>query len=243
MKKNVLAVLAIGLMLAQLTPVLAATVSQTASDSAKTTTSTITPTLSAEDKDVQKLKEKVANKVSELRKKEDQKAISGVVTDIKTTTAKIKTDDGTDYEVKIDETLTKVFQVTGLTKKDMKVTDIKKGSYLIVTGPLLDRTITANDIYEDEQFIVKAGKIIDINTTDNYVDVVTTDKVQYTVDIETKTQISLLNIKTLDQDKIGFSKLKENDTVHFVAHKGSSTTDNRFAGDKLLIIPQEYFQK
>jgi hypothetical protein len=219
-------------------------------------TKTLTPSLSATqvapskvatssgtlDKEVQDLKDKVANKVAELRQK-DRKAVSGIISGVKGTTISIKSSDDVEYEIKIDDTLTKYYQVTS-SKKEIKLTDLKKDDYIIVTGPILDKSVTANTIYRDEQYIIKSGKITEVNKDDYYVKVITPTKDNYTLDIENRTIQYLMDIKTLDQNKVGFSKFKEGDVVHFIAKRtGKETEANRYSAEKIIIIPQEYFIK
>lgn len=218
-----------------------------------TTTTTTTPAASPTDaaasasgglieKEVQNLKDKIADKVAELRKK-DRKAVSGMITAIKDNTITIKTSDEAEYEVKRDETLTKIYQVTS-TKKEIKFADLEKGDYIIATGPILDKSVDANTIYRDVQYVVKSGKITEVNKDDYYIKVITSAKDTYTLDIENKTTQYLMDIKTLDQTKVGFSKLKEGDVVHFTAkNDGTQKEANRFSAERILIVPQEYFQK
>ncbi|NTU47111.1 hypothetical protein HGA88_05790 [Candidatus Roizmanbacteria bacterium] len=200
---------------------------------------------SVEDQDVKALREKVASKVAELRK--NQKAVAGNVTDITTLAAgtiKIKTPEDIEYIVKIDDSLTKLFQVVGNSKKEIKKSAVQKNAYLLVTGPLIDKTIQANYVYQDDQYIVKSGKITEVNKDDYYVKVISSDKDNYTLDVQTKSQLVMMNIKTLDQEKVGFSKLKEGDTVHFVVRRtGTETEPNRYSIERMLVIPQEYYQK
>lgn len=216
------------------------------SSSAQTATVTVKPTTatsSAETKEIKDLKDKIATKVAELQKK-DQKAIAGSVLSNKDGLVMLKANDDAEYEVKIDDTLTKIYQISGAQKKEVKFSDVKKDSYIIVTGPLIDKTVTANFIYLDEQFIVGAGKITEVNSDDFYFKVTTTEKDNYTLDIETTTTTQMLNIKTLTPEKIGFSKIKEGDTVHFVVREaGQKEEPNRYSAFKILIVPQEYFMK
>lgn len=191
--------------------------------------------------EIQDLKEKIATKVAELRKK-NQKALAGTITSIKDKSIFIKNNEDAEYEVKVDEALTKVYLI-GTTKKEMKSTDLKKGSYIIATGPILDKTIDANYIYQDEQFTVLSGKITEINKDDFSIKVLTTDKDTYTLDIENSTNQQMMDIKTLELDKVGFSKLKEGDTIHFVIKKTGIEKENRYTATKIVIVPQEYFQK
>ena len=193
------------------------------------------------DKDIQQLKDKIANKVSEIRK-ENNKAISGFILSIDGNNMKLD-NTGDVNQVKFDDTLTKTFKVLGTTKKEIKTSDITKGDYAIVSGVVVDNVITANVVLIDENFLVDSGKITEINKDTYNIKVLTSDKNTYSLDIETGTKQYLINIKTLVREVIGFSKLKEGDMVHFVVKKTSEQKNNDYSGVKILIIPQEYFIK
>ncbi len=193
------------------------------------------------DKDIQKLKDKIANKVSEIRK-ENNKAISGFVLNIDGNNMKLD-NTGDVNQVKFDDTLTKAFRVLGTTKKEIKTSDIAKGDYAIVSGVVADNVITANVVLIDENFLVDSGKITEINKDTYNIKVLTSDKNTYSLDIETGTKQYMINIKTLVREVIGFSKLKEGDMVHFVVKKTAEQKNNDYSGVKILIIPQEYFIK
>ncbi len=195
------------------------------------------------DKDIQLLKDKIANKVSEIRK-QNNKAISGFVLSINGNAMKLSNNGGGEVnQVKFDDTLTKVFRVLGTTKKEIKTDDIKKNDYAIVSGVVADNIITANVILIDENFLVDSGKITVIDKETYNIKVLTSDKNTYSLDIETGTKQYMLNIKTLLREAIGFSKLKEGDTVHFVVKKTGEEKNNNYSAVKILIIPQEYFIK
>lgn len=209
------------------------------------------PTISAEDKEINSLKEKIATKVAELREKNNI-AVSGEIQKISKNSIFIKTKNEKEYEVKIDDTLTKYFQIIGLQKKEIKLSDLEKGDYIIATGVINDKTVTANFVYTDEQYLVMSGKIAEVNKDSYYLKVATSEKDDITLDIETLTKMMLLNIKTIELERAGFSKLKEGDTIHFVVKitnslrqlaDGGDTQVNRYSAQKLLIIPQEYFMK
>lgn len=192
------------------------------------------------DKDIQQLKDKIANKVSEIRK-QNNRAISGFVTSIDGDNMKLSTD-GEVNQVKFDDSLTKVFKVLGTTKKEIKKEDVSKNDYVIASGVVADIIMTANVVLIDENFVADSGKITEINKGNYNIKVLTTDKSTYSLDIETNTKQNLINIKTLLLETIGFSKLKEGDTVHFVVKK-TGTEKNNFSAYKILIVPQEYFIK
>lgn len=195
------------------------------------------------DKDIQLLKDKIANKVSEIRK-QNNKAISGFVQSIDGNAMKLNNNgSGEVNQVKFDDTLTKVFKILGATKKEIKTNDIAKNDYAIVSGVVTDNIITANVVLIDENFLVDSGKITEINKENYNIKVLTSDKNTYSLDIETGTKQYMLNIKTLLRETVGFSKLKEGDTVHFVVKKTAEEKNNSYSAVKILIIPQEYFIK
>jgi hypothetical protein len=193
------------------------------------------------DKDIQQLKDKIANKVSEIRK-ENNKAISGFVLSINENTMKLNNNQDVN-QVKFDDTLTKAFKILGTTKKEIKTSDIEKNDYAIVSGVVADNVITANVVLIDENFLVDSGKITEINKENYNIKVLTSDKNTYSLDIDIGTKQYLINIKTLERETIGFSKLKEGDMVHFVVKKTGTEKDNNYSAVKILIIPQEYFIK
>lgn len=208
---------------------------------AQTITLTSKPT-SSEEKAVENFKEKVASKVEELRKK-NNKAIAGFVLEIKDNLIKIKTLNKEEYQVKLDDLLTKYFKITGASQKEIDKNDIEKDDYLIVTGLLNDREITANSVFVDQPYIVETGKIIEIDRENYNIKVVASDKTIYTLSIETTTKQQIINIKTLEIERIGFSKLIVGDYVHFTAKAETGKTDNTYSVEKILVVPQEYFLK
>lgn len=211
---------------------------QTSSPSAKLSPSETPGQNSA----IENLKEKVANKVEELRKK-NNRAIAGFVLKISKTSIQIKTPANDDYEVKLDETLTKYYKVLGTTQEESKLSDIGKGDYIIVTGVITDKIINANSVFTDEAYLVESGKITQVDK-DNYIlKVITTDKTIYSLSIETTTKQQIINIKTLEAEGTGFSKIKEGDSVHFTAKIKGTEKNNEYQAGKILIIPQEYFIK
>jgi len=196
-----------------------------------------------EEKSIEKLKEKVADKVAEIRKK-NNRAIAGKIIELSSKTIKIKTNDNEQYLINLDETLTKYFKIVGTNQKEIKFDDLEKGDYLIVSGVINDKSITANTIFVDQPFLVDNGKIIEIDKQNYNIKVMTADKTIDTLSIETYTKQQIINIKTLEIERIGFSKIIVGDYVHFVAEvKNEENKDNSYSAKKILIIPQEYFMK
>ncbi len=197
------------------------------------------------DKGAKQLIEKLASKAEETRKK-DQKAYVGTITKIENSTIIVTSIQGADekkYTIKIDDSLTAIYKIVGATKKELKKSDLKTGDYCIITGLMINDTLEAIDVYIDEQFIVKTAKITEISKSDYYLKVITYDKDEYTLDIQSSTRQVMLNTKTKEIEKSGFSKIKEGDTVHFVVSKtnpGAGKEKNRYDAVRIFVIPQEF---
>jgi hypothetical protein len=190
--------------------------------------------------EIKDFKDKIASKVAELEKK-DQRAFTGFIVKNEKTQITLKTEDKTNLQVKIDDILTKIYKISGATKKEIQIEDLTKDDYIIVTGPINDTVITANEIYVDERYLVKVGRVTEVNKTDYSLKVMTAEKEEYLLDIETQTRQLMLNIKTLEFEKAGFSKIKEGDLVHFVVKKAEfEQKDNHFSGAKILIILRNF---
>lgn len=207
-----------------------------------------TPSGSIDDQNVKILREKIATKVEEMRKK-DQRAYAGKIQKIEDTSitiASVENNEDKQYVIKIDETLTNLFRIAGATTKELKKSDLKKGDYVIVTGQQLNEGIEADSIYIDEEFLVRTGSIIEVDKESFFLKVVTNDKEEFTLDIQNSTRQFMYNMKTKENERTGFSKLKEGDTVHFVVSKtnpGDSTEKNRFDAVRILVIPQEFLAR
>lgn len=200
-----------------------------------------------EEKGTQHLLNTLKSQAEELRKKE-QRAYVGIINKIDGGAIfKINAIEGVDektYSIKVDDTLTKSYRIVGTKTNEIKKDDLKVGDYVIVTGQMLDNVVEANEIYIDEQFIVKTGRISEISKADYYLKVITYDKDEYTLDIQNSTKQFMLNVKTKEIESTGFSKIKEGDSVHFVVSKNNSEKSkekNRYDAIRILVIPQEFF--
>lgn len=202
-------------------------------------TATSTPEIN--NKAVEDLKEKIANKVAEIRKK-NTRAVAGKALNISSGAIKIKRTDGEEYEVKLDDALTKYYRISGSNQKEIKKEDIEKDDYLIVSGVINDKVVTANSIFIDQSFVVGSGKITEVDKENYVLTVLSADKTVYKLSIENSTKQQIINIKTLDLEKTGFSKIIAGDSVHFAA-ESAIDEDGAYKADKILIVPQEYFMK
>ena len=199
---------------------------------------------SAATEEVKELKEKIANKVGQLQKK-NQKAVSGMVTTIGSSSLVVLQNNGKKTTVTLDKELTKLYTITGTAKRERDIEELEEGDFIIVAGPQTGDEVIANVIYIDEQYIVFAGRVIATNATDFSLELVTPEQETYTIDVETNTKRLLIDSKTLSSEVIGFSKIKEGDVAHVVAKKGSDkdAQQNKFSAARIVILPQEYFIK
>lgn len=209
---------------------------------AQTASPSASPTGEAEDSAIEQLKEKVANKVTEIRRK-NNKAVAGTVITKNAGNLRIKTNEDVEYEIKLDDALTKYFQILGVKKQEIKAEDIEVDDYAIVTGVQADNSITANTVFIDERFLVMTGKISQVDKENFTLTIVTTAKEQIDLDIESSTKQSMVNIKTNEPEVSGFTKIKEGDTIHFVVSRPLNSKEGSYSARKVLIIPQEYFLK
>ena len=192
--------------------------------------------------EIQNFKEKLASKVAELQKKED-KAISGFLILKKDKTLTIETTDNEQFSVELDDLLTKYFQVNVTALKEITLDDFEVDDYIIITGPISGKVITANNVYKDENFTSGSGIVSDTGQGDFVLNVVTLENETLTIDIETATKRKILNIKTLKLEDVGFSKIKTGDVLHFFYKKISNKDEKKYSATKILVIPQEYFSK
>lgn len=239
--QHILLVSSLIVVLAASNSVMAQTRSATGSASVTPSkTTSITPTKGAED-EVDKLKERVAEKVMKLTDS-NEKAVSGVVQSVADTELTLKDMDGETVEVILDDTLTKYYDIQGTLIKEVKKTAVAKGDFVFAAGPEISGEINANGIYLDQRYIVASGKITEVDAEEYTVKIITLDKNNLLLDVQTRTTQEMLNIKTLKLEKVGFSKLKEGDSIHVVL-KANLQNENqtRYDAEKILIIPNEYF--
>lgn len=192
--------------------------------------------------EIQNFKEKLASKVAELQKKED-KALSGFLILKKDKSLTIETTDNEQFSVELDDLLTKYFQVNVSVLKEITLDDFEVDNFIIITGPISGKVITANNVYKDENYTSASGIVSDTGQGDFALKVVTLENETLTIDIETATKRKILNIKTLKLEDVGFSKIKTGDVIHFFYKKISNKDEKKYSATKILVIPQEYFSK
>jgi len=196
---------------------------------------------SSSEKEVEILKEKIAIKVAELRQENNQ-AFSGNIINLSENLIEIKDKDDKKILINLDPTLTKYYRIKNNQKKEINFSDLEKNDYIVVSGIITDKGVNANLIFVDERYLVDFGRLIEINKEGYWLKINTLTNENIIIDIETNTKQWLLNIKNLELEKIGFSKIKEGDMINFVA-KDSKNESDHFSAQKIIVIPQEYFLK
>ena len=191
-------------------------------------------------KQIDEFKEKIATKVAQLQKKVNNKAVAGFIEEISDNKLRIKTVDNDSFEIVLDSLITKYYQIKDNQMTEINFSDLKKDQYIIASGLVDNNKVTANFIYLDESFLVMGGKVIEVNKAEYFLKVLANEKEIYLLDIETKTKQLILNIKTINLERTGFSKIREGDTIYFVI-KNSKEKKGRYPAEKILIVPQEYF--
>lgn len=206
---------------------------------AQTKTATPSATIAP---DLEKIKEKVAEKVQELKKNE--RSYAGIITRKDDDEWEIESLTGEKSKISIDGSLTGFYSVSGKTVKEIKQEEMKEKDYVFVTGPMIDDAVTANAVYKYAPSLVFSGKITSVDSAAFVVKVLGLDKTTYDIDIERSTSQQMMNIKTLQFEKIGFSKLKEGDTIHVAVQADlADPKKTKFSAVRILVIPNEYFMQ
>ncbi len=201
---------------------------------------------SAESSDSAKIKplrDRLASVVAEMRKK-DQKVVAGDLKSISGTTLEVETVFGSTEKAQIDETLTKFYRIIGAATEEIKKTDIKEKQYVIITGPHLDGVINANEVYIDEHFESRAGRVTEVDSTNFNFKLETFEKETLNISVEKSTTQEILNIKTLNVEAGSFSRIKEGDIAHIVfGVKSVKEQKTSISPSRVFIIPVGYFTK
>ncbi len=150
-------------------------------------------------------------------------------------------DEEEEFEIRIDADLTKLYQISGTTTKEITFDSLKKDSYVIVTGVINDKTVDANSILSTNISSLVRGKVGEVKVEDFFLKVLTNDKETYTLDIETFTKQQIVNIKTLVLERM-VSQDKGRRHDHFVVKKtGLEQEHNRFRCSEIFNHPPSFF--
>lgn len=185
----------------------------------KLTKTTPTPTQKVDvsqklDQQINELKEKIASRVSELNLVE-KRGVIGIVSDISGSQITLKDVNNNVQFVDVDE----ITKFSSASNKTFGLSDIKKGTRLSVLGlynkqstRILARFV---DTTVDPTFV--SGTISDLDKTNFYITIITLDKKQVKIDVETSTKINSYT-KADGVTRYGFSKLAIGDRVTAIGY-------------------------
>ncbi|MEK9178434.1 MAG: DUF5666 domain-containing protein, partial [Patescibacteria group bacterium] len=186
-------------------------------------------TKNIEDK-IDDLKERVASRVAELNLVE-KRGIVGVVTDVS----------GNEITLNDINTNTRFVDVDELTKfssdeKDFGISDIQKGDELGVTGLYNkdSRRILARFVNKVSLHTLITGVVTEINSDDFSIIILSEDKKEFLVDVETLTRS--FSYENGELVKSGFSKIKISENVVIFAFPDPND-GQRFTASKLFHFP------
>lgn len=192
---------------------------------------------------IKNLRDRIASKVAQLRKRDEQ-AVSGQIISMTDTELVIESIFGKKETIQLDETLTKFYRFTGSAREEITKADTKVGQYIVVLGPRSSDKIIANEVFKDELYQSKSGRVTEVNASKSTIKIDTFDKETITVSIEGTTAIQAINPSSASIVAGTFARIKEGDTVHVVFRVLSiSQKLDTVTASRILHIPVAYFAK
>lgn len=179
---------------------------------------------------IRKLKEKVATKVVELRKKSRQ-GYFGEISKVEGKTIFLTTKKG-EVAVKVSEE-TKIFRVGISGRKKITLEDLKVGEKIFCFGILEEEVLNAKIIIAKKMPFIINGKVINVDLEKGTIKVKTLRKGEFVVDYETNTKCKMFE-KGKGLTSCGLSKIKVDDRVHVI---GEKLEENRLTASRILVLP------
>lgn len=205
-----------------------------------TTTPKTTPT--KQNRDIEILKEKIATKVAELRKK-SKTALSGYIKNVSDDNIELEKNGDQDTQIALDEAVTSFFtaDLEKTTEAEENITKAK--DYIVAFGESIDGVFQATAVYKDSNYLTLFGTVTDTNKSNFTIEVVTFDKEQYTLDIEKNTVQNVMSESLNKLEKGGFSKAAVGDFIHFVIKKDQGGDKKTYSAVRILTVPQKFVKK
>jgi hypothetical protein len=111
-------------------------------------------------------------------------------------------------------------------------------------GPRSSDKIIANEVFKDELYQIKSGRVTEVNASKSTFKIDTFDKETLSVSVEGTTAIQTLNPSSASITTGSFSRIKEGDTVQVVFRILSITQKlDSVTASRILHIPVAYFAK
>lgn len=213
------------------TPVFALTASPSASSSPAVTQKSLSEKLN---KQINQLKERIASRVAELNLVE-KRGIVGTVSETSADKITIIDLNGKTRIVDVDE-ITKFSSPSA--KSSFGISDLTKGTKISVLGLYNKQSqqILARFIESYVTPVFLSGRITSLNKKNYTATVISEDKKETIVDIQTFTNISS-NSKEDGISKLGFSKLTVGDRVMVTGFPGKNDPDLLVAS-RILVLPE-----
>lgn len=197
-----------------------------------------TPTTQPEATDkIEELKEKVAERVAEL-KKGKASGLYGVVKSA-TEEAFILTVDGDEYSVQLDEDA-KVYSIdTRLRKKEVKLSDFEKDTKVSMIGTVNteEKTAVATVVVSRTPNLIITGTVMEVSTKDGTITVEDLAGSSSIVDIEVTTDINTFDAEENEIAEIGLSKIETEVTAIVYGYENE---DGNITGNRILILPNGF---
>ncbi|MEI6326598.1 MAG: hypothetical protein WCO78_00580 [Candidatus Roizmanbacteria bacterium] len=192
---------------------------------------------------IKNLRDRIASKVAQLRKRDEQ-AVSGQIISMTDSEFVIESIFGKKETIQLDETLTKYYHFTGSAREETTKANIKVDQYIVVLGPRSSDKIIANEVFKDELYQIKSGRVSEVNPSNSTIKIDTFDKESITVSVEGTTALQTINVSTGAVAGGSFSNIKEGDTVHVVFRVLLITQKiDKVTASRILHIPVAYFSK
>jgi hypothetical protein len=212
-----------------------------ASESAKLATDSAHTQPASDSAELRTIRDRIASRVATLRKK-DQMIVSGEIKDVTDRAFVVESLFGKRDTVKLDDQLTKYFKFTGSAREDLEKKAFVTGAYVVVSGIKVESEMQAQEVYMDEMFLVKAGRVVENDGISMIkIDSFEKEKIQAQIDKNTVFQViqkdHLVAPNTL-------KKIKEGDTVQIVFRlRALAQTYEKVQATRILHIPATYFNQ
>jgi len=211
--------------------ILPVSLAQEESTSAAETAATPTPKEDQLEK-IRKLKERVATKVAELRKK-SKKAYSGEIKDVSESTILLLTKKEDEITIKVGEE-TKIFRVGVGKRKEITIKNLETGEKISALG-VSEEELPAKIIIVKTLPLIIHGKVTEVDAEGGIITIQTKRREEFVVDYEKTTKCKVFE-KGKGLVKGGLSKIKIDDRIHIIGTQNEND-ETRLTARRILVLP------
>lgn len=193
--------------------------------------STIKTTEKEASQEADLLKEKLEDKVLELRNS-PKRVVSGEVKSINDKIVTIA--NGSQIEkITVEPEITNFFSVNAYQLEPVEFNDLDKGQIITAFISDIGGEEISYTVYQEPQITVAAGKVSNIDEDNYQITIIDYDKSSYGADIQVATTQNLYNLKSRQIEKAGFSKLAIGQRILAIL----SGTKGNYSVDEYTILP------